>query len=182
MIDHCLMDGIEGILVSKEVIAEKIGELGSKISWDYMGKDLVMVGVLKGSFIFMADLIRKITIPLETDFIAVSSYGKSTGSSGVVRIIKDMETIITGRHVVIVEDIIDTGLTLDYLKRLLETRKPSSLRICALFDKPGRRKINIKADYSGIEIPDRFIVGYGLDYNGRYRNLEDVCVIKPEEA
>jgi hypoxanthine phosphoribosyltransferase len=136
--------------------------------------------VLKGGFIFLADLMREITIPVDMDLIAVSSYGASTRSSGVVRIIKDIDLDIVGKHVLIVEDLVDTGLTLSHLKDLFNTRGPKSVKVCTAFDKPSRRKIEIEIEYNGIEVPDKFIVGYGLDYAGRYRNLPDVCTLKEE--
>jgi hypoxanthine phosphoribosyltransferase len=139
-----------------------------------------VVGVLKGCFIFLADLMREITIPADMDLIAVSSYGSSTKSSGVVRIIKDIDIDIAGKHVLIVEDLVDTGLTLNHLKELFRTRGPKSVKVCAAFDKPSRRKVNIEAEYKGIVVPDKFIVGYGLDYAGKYRNLPDVCTLKKE--
>lgn len=169
---------IEEVLVSRDAIREKVIELGRRISKDYQGKELVMVGVLKGGFIFMADLIREITIPVDMDFISVSSYGSSTRSSGVVRIIKDIDINVTGKHVLIVEDLVDTGLTLNYLKELFKAREPETVKVCTVFDKPSRREVEIHIEYKGIEVPDRFIVGYGLDYAGRYRNLPDVCVLK----
>jgi len=168
----------EEILVTKEQIQQKVKELGKRISEDYEGKDLVLVGVLKGGFVFMADLIREITIPVDLDFIAVSSYGASTKSSGVVRIIKDIDVNVTGKHVLIVEDLVDTGLTLRYIKDLFLARDPLSVKICTAFDKPSRRKIEIEVDYKGIEVPDKFIVGYGLDFAGKYRNLPDVRTLK----
>lgn len=164
-------------IVSKEAISAKVKEFGRQISQDYEGKELVLIGVLKGGFVFLADLVREITIPCVIDFISVSSYGSSTISSGTVKITKDLDTDIEGKHVVIVEDLVDTGLTLDYLVTLLATRKPADIKTCALLDKPTKRKINIKADYSGIEIPDMFVVGYGLDYAGKYRNLPEVHTI-----
>ncbi len=170
----------EEILVSREAIEQKVAELGKRISDDYRGKELVLVGVLKGGFVFLADLMREITIPVDMDFIAVSSYGASTRSSGVVRIIKDIDVTVTGKHVLIVEDLVDTGLTLQYLKDLLIGRDPLSVRICTAFDKPSRRKIEIEVEYKGIEVPDKFIVGYGLDFAGKYRNLPDVRTLKPE--
>lgn len=166
------------VLVDREKIAEKVRELGRRISADYEGKDLLMVGVLKGAFVFLADLMREITIPVDMDMVSVSSYGNSRESSGVVRITKDIETGITGRHVLIVEDIIDTGLTLKHMIELLKTRGPESIKICAAFDKRERRKVDIKVDYEGILIPDEFVVGYGLDYAGRFRNLKDLCILK----
>ena len=155
-----------------------VKRLGSQISQDYAEKDLVVLCVLKGGFVFMADLIREITVPLEVDFIAVSSYGASTKSSGVVQLVKDSDIVITGKHVLIVEDIVDSGLTLSYLKNLLQTRGPLSIRICTAFDKPERRKVDLHADYCGIVIPDEYVVGYGLDYDSRMRNIPELCVLK----
>jgi hypoxanthine phosphoribosyltransferase len=170
----------EKVLISKEEIQEKVKELGRKISADYQGEELVLVGVLKGGFVFLADLMREITIPVDMDLISVSSYGASTKSSGVVRIIKDIDINIAGKHVLIVEDLVDTGLTLRHLKELLSTRGPKSIKICTALDKPSRRKVQIDVDYEGIVIPDEFVVGYGLDYAGKYRNLPDVCTLKPK--
>ncbi len=169
---------VESVLVSKEEIAGMTKRLGAEISRDYQGTNLVLIGVLKGGFVFMADLVRQITIPVQMDFIAVSSYGASTKSSGVVRLLKDIDIPLNDKHVIIVEDIIDTGLTLKYLKELFETRNPLSVKVCTAFDKPARRKVEISAEYSGITIPDRYVVGYGLDYNGILRNLPDLCVLK----
>ncbi len=174
------MDVIERVLVSKEQLDKQVEELGARISKDYEGQELVIIGVLKGGFIFLADLARKIIIPVDLDFMSVSSYGNSSKSSGVVKIIKDVDTNITGKHVLIVEDIIDTGLTLSHLVELLKTRGPLSVKICAALDKPSRRKVDLKVDYKGIEIPDEFVVGYGLDYAGKYRNIPEVCVLKRE--
>lgn len=172
---------IEQVLITEEQIKEKIKELGEKISNDYRNCDnLLLVGVLKGAVVFMADLIRNIDIPLDIDFMAVSSYGSSTESSGVVRILKDLDDPIEGKDLLVVEDIIDSGLTLSYMCDILKSRKPKSLKICALLDKPSRRKIDLKVDYLGFEIPDYFVVGYGLDYAEKYRNLPDICVLKPE--
>lgn len=173
-----MINTIEEVLVSREQINQKVKELGKRISMDYEGKDLVLVGVLKGGFMFMADLVREITIPVDMDFIAVSSYGDSTKSSGVVRIVKDIDVTITNKHVLIIEDLVDTGLTLKHLKELLKTREPQSVKICTAFDKPSRRKVDIGVEYEGIVVPDKFIVGYGLDFAGKYRNLPDVCVLK----
>jgi hypoxanthine phosphoribosyltransferase len=170
---------IEEILVSREQIRERTIELGKRISEDYAGKELVLVGVLKGGFVFLADLMREITIPVDMDFMAVSSYGASSRSSGVVRIIKDIDINITNKHVLIVEDIVDTGLTLKHLKELLNTRGPASVKVCTALDKPSRRKVDIEVEYEGIIIPDKFVIGYGLDYAGKYRNLPDVCVLNP---
>jgi hypoxanthine phosphoribosyltransferase len=175
-----MMGDIEEVLVSREQIKEMVSELGKHISRDYEGKDLVLVGVLKGGFVFLADLMREITIPVDMDLIAVSSYGESTQSSGVVRIIKDMDLSVAGKHVLIVEDLIDTGLTLSHLKDLFNTRGPKSVKICTAFDKPSRRKVDIDVEYEGIVVPDKFIVGYGLDYAGKYRNLPEVCTLKKE--
>ncbi|MDP4092289.1 MAG: hypoxanthine phosphoribosyltransferase [Bacillota bacterium] len=171
---------IEEILVSREVLNERIRELGKRISQDYAGKDLVLVGVLKGGFVFLADLMREITIPVDMDFISVSSYGNSTKTSGIVRLIKDIDINIAGKHVLIVEDLVDTGLTLKHLKELFNTRGPLSVKICTALDKPSRRKVEIDIDYEGIEIPDKFVIGYGLDYAGKYRNLPDVCTLSPK--
>ncbi len=172
------MDVIERVLITKEELEKKVEELGNRISRDYEGKELVIIGVLKGGFIFMADLARKITIPVDLDFISVSSYGDSSKSSGVVKIIKDVDINISGKHVLIVEDIIDTGLTLNHLVELLKTRGPLSVKICAALDKPSRRKAKVEVEYKGIEIPDEFVIGYGLDYAGKYRNIPEVCILK----
>ncbi len=171
------MKEIKSVLVSKEAIQAKVRELGKKISEDYKGKELVLVGVLKGGFVFLADLMREITIPVDMDFISVSSYGNSTKSSGVVRIIKDIDINISNKHVLIVEDLVDTGLTLNHLKELFSTRNPLSVKICTALDKPSRRKVEIEIEYGGIEIPDEFVVGYGLDYADKYRNLPEVCTL-----
>lgn len=175
-----MKNDIDRIIVGREEIRKMVAEIGKRISRDYAGKDLLLVGVLKGAVVFMADLIREITIPVDMDFILVSSYGDSTESSGVVKILKDIDTNIRKRHVVIVEDLIDTGLTLTYLKSMLNTRGPASLSLCTIFDKPSRKKVDIDIEYRGIEIPDEFVVGYGLDYAGKYRNLPDLCTLKRE--
>ena len=169
---------IERVLLDREEIARKVAGLGAALSREYEGLTPVMLGVLKGSVVFYADLVRRMDIPVRMDFIAVSSYGRGTGSSGEVRLIKDLDESIEGRHVVIVEDILDTGLTLNYLKDMLLARMPASLKICALLDKPERRKAKIEADFRGFVIPNEFVVGYGLDYAERYRNLPDICVLK----
>ncbi len=168
---------VKDVLIPRAEIAKVVDDLARRISDDYAGQEIVMVGVLKGSFIFLSDLVRKITVPVVIDFMSVSSYYGGTKSSGVVKIIKDMDTDIQGKHVIIVEDIIDSGLTLNHLKDLLLTREPASLRVCAAFDKPERRKVSISADYLGMPIPDAFIIGYGLDFDGQYRNLPDVCIL-----
>ncbi|MFQ6058074.1 MAG: hypoxanthine phosphoribosyltransferase [Anaerolineae bacterium] len=175
-----LIDDVAEILITAEEIQAKTAELGKQISEDYRGQDLLLVCILKGGMMFLADLMRTITIPHEIDFMAVSSYGASTESSGVVRILMDLETNIQGRNVLIVEDIIDTGRTLKYITENLKTRRPASLRICTLLNKPARRTIDIPLDYVGFEIPDKFVIGYGLDYGQIYRNLPFIGVLKPE--
>jgi len=171
---------IAEILIDEERLQERIKELGEQISKDYEGKDLLLICVLKGAFMFLADLIRHIRIPHEIDFMATSSYGAATETSGVVRILKDLDSPIAGRNVLIVEDIIDTGLTLDYLTRILRARNPSSLRICTLLNKKERRLVNVPLDYVGFDIPNKFVVGYGLDFGEIYRNLPYIAVLKPE--
>ncbi|KNF07821.1 hypoxanthine phosphoribosyltransferase Hpt [Gottschalkia purinilytica] len=171
---------IEKVLVSKEQLEEKTKEIGKQISEDYKGKKLVLIGVLKGAFVFLGDLVRNIDIPLEIDFMAVSSYGNSTESSGVVRILKDLDLTIEGKDILIVEDIIDTGLTLSYLVSNLKSRGANSVKICTLLDKPERRKIDVELKYKGFDIPDEFVVGYGIDFSEGYRNLPDVCILKEE--
>jgi hypoxanthine phosphoribosyltransferase len=168
------------ILLDEERIQERVRELGREISIDYAGRELLLVGVLKGAVFFMADLMRSITVPCEIDFMAISSYGASTDSSGVVRILKDLDINIEGRHVLVVEDIIDSGLTLSYLLRNLESREPASLEVCALLTKPERREIEVEVGYVGFEIPNRFVIGYGLDFAERYRNLRYVGVLHDE--
>jgi hypoxanthine phosphoribosyltransferase len=168
------------VLVSTEDLERRVEELGGEISRDYEGRDLVMIGVLKGAVVFLGDLMRRLTVPCEIDFIAVSSYGSSTDSSGVVRILKDLEAPIEGRDVLIVEDIIDSGLTLQYLLRNLRARNPGSLEVCALLTKPERRRVELPIRYEGFEIPDRFVIGYGLDYAQRYRNLSYVAVLNED--
>ena len=165
------------ILVPAEDLQRRVRELGAEISRDYEGRDLIMIGVLKGAVLFLADLMRELTVPCEIDFMAVSSYGNTTDSSGVVRILKDLDAVIEGRHVLIVEDIVDYGLTLSYLVRNLEARKPASLEVCALLTKPARRKANIRCRYVGFEIANRFAIGYGLDYAERYRSLPYVAAL-----
>jgi hypoxanthine phosphoribosyltransferase len=171
------MHKVKEVLISRDEINAVVTRLAQQITSDYQDKEIVIVGVLKGSFIFMADLVRQIPLPMIIDFMSVSSYYGGTKSSGVVKIIKDLDVDIEGRHVLIVEDIVDSGLTLANLKEMLMTRNPASLRVCAAFDKPDRRKVNIAAEYTGMQIPDAFIIGYGLDYDGKYRNLPDVCVL-----
>jgi hypoxanthine phosphoribosyltransferase len=168
---------ISDILITGEVVQQRVRELGAELSRDYAHTDLLLVGVLKGAVFFMADLVRQITVPCEIDFMAVSSYGNSTDSSGVVRILKDLDANIEGRNVVIVEDIVDSGLTLSYLIRNLDARGPASLEVCALLTKPARRIADIECRYVGFEIPNRFVIGYGLDYAERYRSLPFVAAL-----
>jgi hypoxanthine phosphoribosyltransferase len=170
------------ILVQPDELEHRVRELGAEISRDYAGRDLLLIGVLKGAVFFLADLMRNIDVPCEVDFMAVSSYGSSTDTSGVVRILKDLDAPLEGRHVLIVEDIVDSGLTLQYLMRTLETRGPASLEVCALLTKPERRLVETPARYVGFEIPDKFAIGYGLDYAERYRNLPYVATLKLEDA
>jgi len=164
-------------LVSQEDLERRVLELGAEISRDYKGKELFLVGVLKGAVFFLSDLMRAIDVPCEVDFMAVASYGSSTDSSGVVRILKDLDATIEGKDVLIVEDIIDSGLTLSYLLRTLRARDPGSLEVCALLTKPERRKVDLPIRYTGFEIPNRFVIGYGLDHAERYRNLPYVAVL-----
>ena len=169
---------IQKILISEEQLAAKVAELGAAISWDYEGKKLMILGVLKGSVVFMAALLRHITIPVEMDFMAVSSYGAGVKTTGVVKILKDLDRLIEGYHVLVVEDILDSGMTLSYLTELLRDRGPASVRIATLLDKPERRKVDIAPDYVGFTVPDEFVVGYGLDYAEKYRNLPYIGVVK----
>ena len=168
------------VLIEEDSLRRRVAELGDEISADYAGRDLLLIGVLKGAVFFMADLMRHLTVPCEVDFMAISSYGAATDSSGVVRILKDLDINIDGREVLVVEDIIDSGLTLSYLMRNLEAREPASLEICALMTKPDRREIDVPVRYVGFEIPNRFVIGYGLDFAERYRNLPYVGVLDPE--
>ncbi|MFE4714539.1 MULTISPECIES: hypoxanthine phosphoribosyltransferase [unclassified Paenibacillus] len=175
-----MQNDIKEVLISEEEIQKKIKELGTVLSKEYAGRNPLVICVLKGAFIFMADLVKVITVPLEMDFMAVSSYGASTKSSGVVKIIKDLDVSVEGRDVLIVEDIIDSGLTLSYLIELLRNRNAKSVSVVTLFDKPAGRTVNLEAEYTGFVLPDEFVVGYGLDYAERYRNLPYVGVLKPE--
>ena len=175
-VDH----GVGEILIDEATVQGRVIELGAEISADYAGRDPLLVGVLKGAVFFMADLMRQLTVPCEIDFMAISSYGASTDSSGVVRILKDLDINIEGRHVLVVEDIIDSGLTLSYLVRNLESRAPASLEVCALMTKPARREIEVDVRYVGFEIPNRFVIGYGLDFAERYRNLPYIGVLHPD--
>ncbi|MBO4339017.1 MAG: hypoxanthine phosphoribosyltransferase [Clostridiales bacterium] len=174
-----MKEDIQEILLSEEQIKETVEKLGRQISEDYRDKNLVLVSVLKGSVVFMADLMRNVTIPCEIDFMAVSSYGKGTKTSGNVKIIKDLDRSVEGMDLLIVEDILDSGRTLSYLREMLKQRNANSIKICTLLDKPERREADIKADYFGAVIPDAFAVGYGLDYAEKYRNLPYIGILKP---
>ena len=174
-------DDIQTILVTEEQLQAKVAQLGARISQDYAGKDLLLVSILKGAVVFMADLMRAVSIPCSIDFMVVSSYGgTNTETTGLVKIVKDLDADLTGKDVLIVEDVLDTGVTLSNLVPMLKMRNPSSVKICAILDKPARRKTDIAADYRGFDVPDAFVVGYGLDYNEKYRNLPYVGVLKPE--
>lgn len=175
-----MLRDVERILITSEEIGARVRELGQQITNDYAGQDILMIGVLRGAVVFMSDLARAIKRPIDIDFMAISSYGLSTNSSGVVRILKDLDEVVQGRHLLIIEDIIDSGLTLNYLVENLKSRKPASVRICTLLSKPDRRKVDVQVDYNGFIIPDYFVVGYGLDYAGKYRNLPFIGVLKPE--
>lgn len=175
-----MLNDIEKVLLSEDELKKIVEDLGARITEDYKGKNLVVVSVLKGSVVFMADLMRAIKIPCSIDFMAVSSYGSGTKTSGVVKIIKDLDSeVVCGSDLLIVEDILDSGVTLEYLMKILSARNPNSIKICTLLDKPERRRASIKADYSGAQIPDAFVVGYGLDYDEKYRNLPFVGILKP---
>jgi hypoxanthine phosphoribosyltransferase len=175
-----MMPDVKDVLISSGEIEDKVREIGARITEDYRGEKPLLIGILRGAVVVMSDLMRNIDLRCELDFMDISSYGSGSSSSGVVRILKDLEEDITDRHVLIVEDIIDTGLTLSYLRRSLLARKPASLEICALLSKPSRRRADLDVRYLGFEVPDEFVVGYGLDYAGAYRNLPDICVLKPE--
>jgi hypoxanthine phosphoribosyltransferase len=175
-----LEQAVGEILIEADALQARIGELGAEISADYAGRDLLLVGVLKGAVFFMADLMRELTVPCEIDFMAISSYGAATDSSGVVRILKDLDINVSGRDVLVVEDIIDSGLTLSYLMRNLRARKPTTLEVVTLLTKPERREIDVPVRYVGFEIPNRFVIGYGLDFAERYRNLPYVAVLHPD--
>jgi hypoxanthine phosphoribosyltransferase len=175
-----LLDGVDRVLFSSEQIQTRVEELGSRISRDYVGKKPLLVGVLRGVVFFMVDLMRTIDIPLEVDFMAISSYSPESRDLGLVRVVKDLELSITGRHVLFVEDIIDTGMTLNHLLRTLKARQPASLEVCVLFDKGKNRQIEVPIKYKGFDIPDAFVVGYGLDYHEGYRNLPFVATLNPQ--
>lgn len=180
MASQNIFDDVQSVMIAAEEIAEKVALLGRQISEDYQGKNLLMVSVLKGSVVFVADLMRSITIPVSIDFMSVSSYGHGTKSSGVVKILKDIDIDLEGKDLLLVEDILDSGKTLHYLRELLEGRNPASVRIATLLDKPSRREADVKPDYCGFVVPDEFIVGYGLDFAENYRNLPYIGVLKPE--
>ncbi len=175
-----MREDVKEILFDENQLVEKVKELGSRISKDYKGKDLLVVGVLKGSVLFAADLIKNITIPCEIDFMAVSSYGNSTETSGVVRILKDLDHSIEGKHVLLVEDIVDSGITLSYLLKYLKARRAESIEIVSLLNKPERRTADLEVKYVGFEVPNEFIVGYGIDYAEKYRNLPYIAILKEE--
>ena len=175
-----MADDLEEILLSEETIKARVKELGLRLTADYAGKDVVVIGILKGAVVFFSDLIREMDVQMKLDFMGISSYGDAAKTSGIVRITKDMDTSITDRHLIIVEDIMDSGLTLSHLIRLLRERKPLSIRTVCLLDKPSRRECDITPDYCGFQIPNKFVVGYGLDYAGLYRNLPYIGVLKPE--
>jgi len=174
-----LYQDLDRILLTRDQIQEAVKKLGEKITRDYEGKKPVLIGILRGAVVFFADLVREIDLPLEMEFMAISSYGSSTKSSGVVRIIKDLDRDISGKDVLVVEDIVDSGLTLSHLKQVLATRKAASVSIVTLLDKPARRKVPLEVEYSCFNIPDAFVVGYGLDYDEKYRNLPDIGVLHP---
>lgn len=171
---------VERILLSEEQIKKRVAEIGREITLDYQGRKPLLVSVLKGSVVFMADLMREIKVDCDIDFMSVSSYGRGVKSSGVVRILKDLDHDISGRHLIVVEDILDSGLTLSYILDMLKSRGAASIRLCTLLDKPDRRKVSVAVDYSGFTVPDDFVVGYGLDYDEFYRNLPYIGVLKPE--
>ncbi len=175
-----LQNDIQNIFLTEEQIQRRVREIGEQISADYAGKSPILVGALKGVICFMADLLRSISIPIELDFIAVSSYSKEARDQGLVRMVKDLDRPITGRHVIFIEDVIDTGLTLNYLMNNLRARQPASLEVCVLFDKSARRLIDFPLRYKGFNLPDYFVVGYGLDYHERYRNLPYIGILKPD--
>lgn len=175
-----MLKDIKEVLISEEQLDKKVRGISAEISKDYEGKNLILIGILKGSVVFAAELIKRITVPMETEFIAVSSYGKESETSGIVSLKKDVDTSLEGKDVLIVEDIIDSGNTMKYLKELLKGRKAASVKICTLLSKPSRRKVDVDIDYEGFEIPDEFVVGYGLDFDEKYRNLPFVGVLKKE--
>ena len=174
-----MINDVEKVLLSEEQLSQKIAESGEEISKDYQGKEIVAICVLKGAILFMADLARAVKVPMALDFMAVSSYGNGTSTSGTVRILKDLDNSIEGKHVLVVEDIIDSGVTLKYLLKNLKSRKPASIKLCTLLNKPERRRVEVDIDYCGFTVPDYFLVGYGLDYAEKYRNLPFIGILKP---
>ena len=180
MVSQKMNDDIKKVLIDETELKSIVKRLGEEITNDYKGKEVLLIGILKGSVIFMADLMRAIDLPCNIDFMAVSSYGNSTESSGRVKINKDLDNDIQGKDIIIIEDILDSGKTLYYIRDILSARKPSSIKICTLFDKPERREADVYAKYIGAQVPDAFIVGYGLDYDEKYRNLPFVGILKPE--
>jgi hypoxanthine phosphoribosyltransferase len=181
-VERELEEDVAEVLLTEEQIRVRVAEMGAQISRDYAGKELMLVCILKGANIFLADLVRQITIPLSYDFVAVSSYGADTKSSGVVRILKDLDESVESKHILVIEDIVDTGLTLrlSYLLENLRSRRAASVKICTLLDKPSRRRLEVPVDYFGFKVEDQFVIGYGLDYGGMYRNLPYIGVLKPE--
>jgi hypoxanthine phosphoribosyltransferase len=169
------------VIIPREEIAKRIDELATEVRRDYKGKNPLLIGILKGSFVFLSDLVRALNIPVEIDFVRLASYGAGTESSGKIKLVKDIETPIKGRHILVVEDIIDRGLTVRFLLDYLSFRKPASLKLCALFDKPSRRKVEVPIDYVGFTVPDAFVVGYGLDLNEKLRYLPDLCVLEEQK-
>jgi hypoxanthine phosphoribosyltransferase len=179
MTAYNMIDDVEKVLFSEEQLKQRISEMGAEITEDYAGKEILMIGVLRGAVLFMGDLARAVKVPVALDFMAVSSY-VGTNSSGVVRILKDLDEDIKDKHVLVVEDIIDSGLTLKYLLENLKSRNPASIKLCTLLNKPERRKVDVHIDYNGYDVPDYFVIGYGLDYNERYRNLPFIGILKPD--
>ena len=175
------MERIKKVLIPEADVKKRVKELAAKISKDYAGQSVTLICILSGASVFFADLVRELDLDVRFEFMSVSSYGAGTVTSGEVKILKDVSYPIAGHHVIIVEDIIDSGCTLSYLKRVLAQRNPASIRVCTILDKPSRRKVDFKGDYVGFEIPDEFVIGYGLDYAGKYRNLKDVCVLEVTE-
>jgi len=175
------MQKIKSVLIAEEDIKKRVSEIAREISRDYKGETVTLICILSGASIFFADLVRELDLDVRFEFMSVSSYGSGTVSSGEVKILKDVNHPIAGHHVIIVEDIIDSGCTLSYLKRVLMQRDPKSIKVCTVLDKPSRRKVDFKGDYVGFEIPDEFVIGYGLDYDGKYRNLKDVCILELTE-
>ena len=175
------MERIKKVLIPESDVKNRVKEIAEQISKDYKGETVILICILSGASIFFADLVRELDLDVRFEFMSVSSYGAGTVSSGEVKILKDVNYPIEGKHVIIVEDIIDSGCTLSYLKRVLEQRNPASIKVCTILDKPSRRKVDFKGEYVGFEIPDEFVIGYGLDYAGKYRNLKDVCVLELTE-